>query len=160
MAQNRVRPAVGPSEKHLRRAPLGRCKRRIPILHVLLLYYGLPSLWARVLRWICYPWGGYDFLLGQRAVVNGEPVQLGQTSWIVRNLHQFSCAHHCYPSRNVSWRDLRHGAVCGNGGTPWLDYFLSPNPPFLASSYPRLLSDPCISLRDGHGLVLSLLGIW
>src|SRR6267143_2361443 len=160
MAQNRIRAAVGPSEEHLWRAPLGRCKRRIPILHVLLLYYGVPSLWAPVLCWVCYPRGGYDFLLGQRAVVNGEPVQLGQTSWTVRNLHQFSGAHHSHPSRNVARRDLRHGPVRSTSGTPRLDYFRTTHSSFLASRYPRLLSDPCISLRDGHGLVLSLLSIW
>src|SRR5712664_1239657 len=160
MAQNRLRAAVGPGEEHLWRAPLGCCKRRIPILHVLLLYNGLPSLWARVLCWICYPRGGYDFLLGQRAVVNGKPVQLGQASWIVRNLHQFPCAHHSYPSRNVSRRHHRDGTVRGDGGNPRLDYLRAPYPPFLARSYPRLLSDTCISRRDAQGVVLSLLSIW
>src|SRR2546427_636822 len=65
-------------------------------------------------------------------MVNGKPVQLGQAGWTIRDLHQFSCAYHGDTGRDVSRRDLRHGAIRGNGGYSRMGYFRSTNPSFLA----------------------------
>src|SRR5437870_1852970 len=48
MAQNRIRPIMGPSEEHLRGTPLGSGQHRIPILHFVLPDNGLQSLRAKL----------------------------------------------------------------------------------------------------------------
>ena len=104
--------------------------------------------------------GGVMISFGQRSMVNGKPVQLGQAGRTLRNLHQFSRTHHSHTGRDVSRRDLRHRTIRGNGGSSRLGYFRSTDPSLLASSCSRLLSDPCVSLRDGHGPIFPLLGLW
>src|SRR6266567_109398 len=153
MAQNRIRPTMGPSEKHLRRTPLGSCQHRIPILHILLPDNGLQSLRARLVHRIRHTRRSHDLFLGQRPMVNGKPVQLGQASRTLRNLHHLPRTNISHTSWHVPWRDPRDGALGSYGRTPWLGHLLSPNQRLLARCYPSLLSDTCVAVRYGYGSV-------
>ena len=71
MAQNRIRPIMGPSEEHLRGAALGSGQHRIPILHFVLSDNGLPGLRAKLIHGIRNPWWSNDLILGERPMVDG-----------------------------------------------------------------------------------------
>src|SRR5438132_9023543 len=57
MAQNRIRPIMGPSEEHLRGTTLGSGQHWIPILHFVLPHDGLQSLRAKLIHGIRNPCG-------------------------------------------------------------------------------------------------------
>src|SRR6266702_101925 len=160
MAQNRIRPTVGSSEEHLRRTPLGSGQYRVSLFHIFLANNGVQSLRAQLIHWIRYPWWSYDLLLGKRPMVNGEPVQLGQTSGTLRNLHHLSRTHLSDTSRHVPRGNSRDRALCSYGRAPRLGDLPSAHQRRLACGYLSLRSDACISLCNGNGTIIALLGIW
>src|SRR3989442_10744789 len=108
MAQNRIRPPVGPSQEHLWRTTLGGRKRRISILHILLANNGLQSLRTFVLYWVRHPRRRHDLILGKCSLVDGRPVQLGQASRTIRNLYHLTRTHLSHTSGHVPRRGSRN----------------------------------------------------
>src|SRR6266705_701233 len=160
MAQNRLRPTVGSSEEHLWRTPLGSGQYRVSFFHIILANNGVQSLRAKLIHGIRYPWWSYDLLLGERSMVDGEPVQLGQTSGTLRNLHHLPRTDLSDTSRHVPRGDSRDRALSSYGRAPWLGDLPSAHQRRLACGYLSLRSDSCISLCDGNGTIVALLSIW
>src|SRR2546425_12750856 len=159
MAQNRIRPIVGSSEEHLWRTPLGSGQYRVSLFHIILANNGVQSLRAKLIHGIRYPWWSYDLLLGERSMVDGEPVQLGQTSGTLRNLHHLPRTDLSDTSRHVPRGDSRDRALSSDVPPPGLGVFHPPLKALLAWGISGFRFTSCFSFCVGMGPFFPLLAI-
>ncbi len=90
---------------------MGRRQCRLPLLHLPSPVSALQQRWSEGWNRLCIPRRSHGVVLGKCSLVDGIPVQLGQTTGPLRTLRHLPRTDISHPHRNVAWRDSRNRAL-------------------------------------------------
>src|SRR5437879_11930764 len=90
---------------------MGRRPCRLPLLHLPSPVSALQQRWSEGWNRLCIPRRSHCVVLGKCSLVDGIPVQLGQTTGPLRTLRHLPRTDISHPHRNVAWRDSRNRAL-------------------------------------------------
>ena len=160
MAEDSIRACVGPHDEHVRRATMGHRNSRLPIV----LHDGheptLLQRWRDCSHRLRNPRRHHALLLGQCPVVNGEPVQLGQTSRPIRDIHNITRANQRHTCWHVIGRYTRDCPIRSNGCRGGMACLSSSDKPSLAHRNRNFHHNTRLALRSRNDTLLVVPRLW
>lgn len=139
---------------------MGRRQCRLPLLHLPSPVSALQQRWSEGWNRLCIPRRSHGVVLGKCSLVDGIPVQLGQTTGPLRTLRHLPRTDISHPHRNVAWRDSRNRAL-GNDARHYRLASLRPTRyPLMATRRPDVCTNSRFLVCNGHGPVVALSRIW
>src|SRR6267378_4880158 len=160
MAEDSLCPRMGTDDEHVRRTTLGRSNSWLPtVLHdgnepTLLQRRSIRPYRLRNSR------RHNALVLGQRSMVDGEPVQLGQASRPIRDIHHITRSDKRDTSRHVAGRHTRDCPFCSNGCCGWMVRLSSSDKPGLAHRHRNFCHNSSLALRPWNDIILVVPRLW
>src|SRR5207249_8586907 len=110
--------------------------------------------------YVCISRWSHGVVLGKCSLVNGIPVQLGQTTGPLRTLRHLPRTDIGHPHRNVAWRNSRNRALGNHSRYYWLASLRATRYPLMAARRPDVCPDSRFFVCNGHGPVVALSRVW